>query len=389
MVLDAGRIKHLADLMHKSIASNGSAIASNWRLSADGLMNTVWSPESATSVSYGSNSNDVSFSNAAGASALAAKADHVHRGVTSLAHASNTFTGPVTLETEGSLYIVRSAANTYRLGATGGAAGGGSGTLTTVKDEGSTLSTAVVSIDFQGAGVTATGTTAVVVTIPGGGGSAYPPLDQYSIDGTYGDHFTAASLSGSWTRRNFTSGAESYQQGPNSTYMRIAFTGRAVGDGYFRTAPAGDWTFAMAFVPRFYDAIAAKLFGIAVVDTAGTGVWLAYGNGSPAAFDLLQLTTYTTYGGNYVEAGYNGANPNVSYVSPPDVPSMHRKMWLRLRKSGTNYYGSFSLDGELWGVESSALAWAGTVDRVGFIYGPLSTGTLTNGYVDMDWFNKI
>jgi len=50
-------------------------------------------------------------------------------------------------------------------------AGAGSGTVTTVKDEGSNLSTAVVSLDFVGAGVTATGTTAVTVTIPGGGGS--------------------------------------------------------------------------------------------------------------------------------------------------------------------------------------------------------------------------
>jgi hypothetical protein len=125
MVLDAGRIKHLADLMHKSIASNGTAIASNWRLSADGLMNTVWSPESAGSVSYGSNSNDVGYTDAAGASSLVSRADHVHRGVTSLAHSSNTYTGPVTLETEGSLYIVRSAANTYRFGATGTSGGGG------------------------------------------------------------------------------------------------------------------------------------------------------------------------------------------------------------------------------------------------------------------------
>jgi len=44
--------------------------------------------------------------------------------------------------------------------------------VTTVKDEGSNLSTAVVSLDFVGAGVTATGTTAVTVTIPGGGGGS-------------------------------------------------------------------------------------------------------------------------------------------------------------------------------------------------------------------------
>lgn len=214
------------------------------------------------------------------------------------------------------------------------------------------------------------------------------PLDRYAIDGTYGDDFTAASLSGSWTRRNFTSGAETYQVGPEGTYMRVAFNGRAIGDGYFRTAPAGDWTFATAFIPRFYDGSGVKLFGIAVVDTNGTGAWFSFGNGTPQAFDLLSLTTYTTYGGSYVEAGYNGANPSVSYMVN-DIMTYQRKIWLSLRKSGTNYYAAFSVDGEVWGVESSALAWAGTVDRVGLIYGPLSTGTLTNGYIDIDWFNKI
>ncbi len=47
---------------------------------------------------------------------------------------------------------------------------GGSGTLTTIKDEGATLSAVATSIDFVGAGVTATGGPAVTVTIPGGGG---------------------------------------------------------------------------------------------------------------------------------------------------------------------------------------------------------------------------
>lgn len=49
--------------------------------------------------------------------------------------------------------------------------GGGSGTLTTVKDEGVNLSTAAVSMDFVGAGVTATNVgPAITVTIPGGSG---------------------------------------------------------------------------------------------------------------------------------------------------------------------------------------------------------------------------
>jgi len=52
------------------------------------------------------------------------------------------------------------------------------GATLTVKDETTTLSSAVTSIDFQGAGVTATGASAVVVTIPSGntGVKTYCPI---------------------------------------------------------------------------------------------------------------------------------------------------------------------------------------------------------------------
>lgn len=65
------------------------------------------------------------------------------------------------------------------------ASGGGS---LTVQDEGVTLSTAVTSINFTGAGVTATGATSVTVNIPGGGGGSL-------TDGDYGD----ITVSGSGT----------------------------------------------------------------------------------------------------------------------------------------------------------------------------------------------
>lgn len=58
---------------------------------------------------------------------------------------------------------------------------GGSGTITT-KDEGSTLSTTVTTLDFVGAGVTASGAGATTtVTIPGGGGGS-ATVSQTTID---------------------------------------------------------------------------------------------------------------------------------------------------------------------------------------------------------------
>jgi hypothetical protein len=127
MTFDAGRVRHDSVLMHYSRMSNGSSAPSNWKLSATGETGLQWTPEAGGAPSFGSNSNEVSYANAAGASSLASPADHVHRGVTSIAHASNTYTGPVTLETEGSLYIVRPSANTFRLGSTGTGGGGAGG----------------------------------------------------------------------------------------------------------------------------------------------------------------------------------------------------------------------------------------------------------------------
>jgi trimeric autotransporter adhesin len=68
------------------------------------------------------------------------------------------------------------------------AAASGGGSALTVKDEGTTLSSAVTSIDFVGAGVVATNTGgAVTVTVAGGGGggtsSPIPKLQSWSIGG--------------------------------------------------------------------------------------------------------------------------------------------------------------------------------------------------------------
>ena len=64
----------------------------------------------------------------------------------------------------------------------------GGGSALTVKDEGTTLSSAVTSIDFVGAGVVATNTGgAITVTVAGGGGggtsSPIPKLQSWSIGG--------------------------------------------------------------------------------------------------------------------------------------------------------------------------------------------------------------
>ncbi len=219
----------------------------------------------------------------------------------------------------------------------------------------------------------------------GGGGGAGYALDAVAMNGTYGDHFTGGALGGLWTRRNFTSGAESYALGPAATFMRVALAGRAAGDGYLQASTA-DGTYAMKFIPRN----GPLALGLALIDSAGTGVLLQYYLGSPAAFNLENITTYSTYAGTYVEAGYNGSSPNVPLFST-DPTSNGRPIWLAIRKAGGSCYASYSLDGDLFSPESSALAWAGTLNRVGFLLPPLGDvdGANGQGFIDLDWFNKI
>lgn len=319
------------------------------------IIPTLQSSGGGSSASAGSNSMAVGATNQAGVAATFSPSDHRHMGLHS---------------------ITSSSSNTLQRPTVNFRAGTNVGLTATDTDGDGTLDTITIHSTGAAAG--------------GGGGSSGYDLDTYSIDGTYGDDFTAASLGAAWTRRNYVAGDETYQAGKNATYLRIAKAGQAAGDGYFRTAPSGDWTFAMAYTPRFSASVTSYSWGLAVVDTAGTGVATCFYN-APLAPLLIQVTTYTTYGGSYVQPGATGAAPNVS-IWPNGTIWHDRKCWVYLRKSGTDYYMAYSLDGEVWSPESSALAWTGTVDRVGMFDAPLgsvTSGAGTGSYVEVDWFNKI
>jgi hypothetical protein len=111
-----------------------------------------------------------------------------------------------------------------------------------------------------------------------------------------------------------------------------------------------------------------------------------YSGPAPLGSLLVGITTYTTYGGTYREPGISGTDPNVNLwpAYPIGMP-----IWFYLRKSGTTYFASVSIDGQVWGTESSSLTWTGTVDRVGMMMAPPGTVGGTNTDIFVDWFNKI
>lgn len=110
---------------------------------------------------FGSNSNQVSTFNAPGAGSNTSRADHIHRGVSSVSHSSNTFYGDVTLAAGTGVGITSPSSGTLTFHSTGGGSGGaGSAELLAYKahsagDE-TTTSTSLADLDATNAIVTFT-----------------------------------------------------------------------------------------------------------------------------------------------------------------------------------------------------------------------------------------
>jgi len=204
----------------------------------------------------------------------------------------------------------------------------------------------------------------------GPGGSLLYPLDDVS-GAVWTDHFDGGALDAAWTRRNYVSDGETWLD----THLRIAQSARTNGDGYFRTIPAGDWTIAMAYTLWGYSGPTA--WGLGVVNSSGTGLSSNF-HTNPVSPLLLGTTTYTTYDGTFVAVpGYP------MYLPQP------RKAWVRLRKSGTSYYLSYSMNGETWLPEAPAKTGPASPDRIAMMNAPLGDVSATGAIVDIDWFAQL
>ncbi len=58
-------------------------------------------------------------------------------------------------------------------------------------------------------------------------------IDSRTLNATYGDHFTGGSLDAKWTRRNLTSGNESYAAW-GGTYLINNAYGGTIGQSYYQ-----------------------------------------------------------------------------------------------------------------------------------------------------------
>jgi hypothetical protein len=276
---------------------------------------------------------------------------------------------------------------------------GGGGSIT-VEDEGTPLSTAATTLDFVGAGVTASGTGATkTITIPGGGGGDpfdgkpyvwTPPGSAATEDDEFND---ATGMSGpvngldaQWTKRNL--GTASWLKlddavAPGCAYFDIP-TGQASDQAIYQTVPAGDWTFAAHM--HGHRSSDRQYWGVFCVSSAGTGILAVMDTGADTSNGLRTLTTWADGGAGtfHGEAAWNtdenGLNRN------PSVP-----VTVTLRKASGVYHMGYSyshrlLPGNYFEISHTPTAFTAAFIGVGR-FGPGGTAGVSK--VTIDFFRKV
>lgn len=205
----------------------------------------------------------------------------------------------------------------------------------------------------------------------GAAGSGGLPLDRASLNATYGDHFTGASLDAKWSRHVQTSGEESYQVGPGATHLRVAHLTSAVVRYIYQAAPNGTnetWEVCLETAQG-----TQQMYVLLMVDSSGNGVGvMLYDN--PASCYLINISGHA-----YLSSLASMGGPIVSEYRAG------ARTYLRLRKASGVYYASFSMNGYLYSPEISGTPTAFTPARVGVgrVFGSNSVDTM-----DIDWFDK-
>lgn len=219
------------------------------------------------------------------------------------------------------------------------------------------------SADHKVKRVDSTGT---VVTVEGGGGSTSTkmPLDP----ATPTDGFTGTSLDVAWTLGgSYVSGDFTF----GDSWLACA-TARAAGSYVYRTPP-GSWSTITMKCTSLAPTSGAD-FGILAVDATGAGVGAAaVYNGAPDGTIIGTLAGGIYSSGVLASADIPGANTVRGQVH-----------WLRLRKSGTSWFASASLNGVNWASETTALTNSATIARIGF---GAWTSTATPKSFGIDWFH--
>jgi hypothetical protein len=205
------------------------------------------------------------------------------------------------------------------------------------------------------------------------GGPAGTSIDALK-PGSMTDDFGGAALGGSWVAHS-SQGAFALADclvgvGPAASNLRMNFQEK-MGALYVAHANT-DFTMSCGLMAGLggVTGAAAAMYGIAGLDSAGTGVALvAYNDGNAY---LANITTW-----NYVSVlqTFAGSGHNNGGVSP---------YWLKLVRAANAWTGYVSQSGSAWGTVSGSSSVTITLDRlaIGMFY---NTASPYRGAVEVDW----
>ncbi len=208
---------------------------------------------------------------------------------------------------------------------------------------------------------------------PGGGVTIQrPPLTPVSPV----DDFSAASLDGAWSAHNSQGSfatTDCITQARDGSNLRMMFAAQM--GALYRTQANTDLDFKVGGIRPYglkYAASNTVMFGIAALNSVGTGVGLVVYDDTAAYLANITTWNYSSALQTFADVGSN-VNPGSEY-------------WLRLVRTTNSWVGYVSLGGKSWGTASSSSSVTITVDRivVGLLY---NTATAYNGALEVDWID--
>jgi hypothetical protein len=204
-----------------------------------------------------------------------------------------------------------------------------------------------------------------VTGLTGAGGSSAFYLDTVTLDGTYGDEFSAASLDAKWTRRNLVAGDDIEQDGGGS-WLTATLPVGTVSAGYLQTHGNTDMRIVAAMS---VTAGSDQMVGPVMVDSSGDGM---------GAF-VYQTDFYV---GGLTAYAYNSAAATIGDAGTGSGAGT--KYWMELDRVGNNFRARFSVNGFTYSHWTGTLSSTKTIDRIGILR-HLGSAACT---VAIDRFNK-
>jgi hypothetical protein len=294
--------------------------------------NTIRIHATGGAASFGSNSNQVSYANAPGASTDSSRADHVHLGVTSVSHASNTYSGPVILAPGANVGITSPTPGTFAIhSSASGGSGSGGGAPTTA--------------EYLVTAADATLSAERVVDL-----GAYSLLTRRAASNTEDDHFNAGTLDAKWLA--YTSHNASTDLTVISGWAKLT-----AGGAKLQAVPVGDWTIEVEVLGADY---LAGAFG-------GDGLILTNGTTATSATDARwgiggdnTLGKWRFVFEKFVNNAFSSTYATTTGLYLPN------HFFLRINKSGTTYRVDWAVSDKTWITYTSTGSLGFTPTHFGF-----------------------